>query len=387
MQKTAEPNGETEWNRVRPVLDELMLRLSDRDREALVLRFFGGLPLAEMARRFHLTEDGARLRVNRAVDKMRRLLTRKGIHSTGAALAAALGSQTGVAAPATLTGALTSTVLRQLSAINGASATGLSFFGFLTGSKTALVIVGAAMLIGAGTVYRWAHPAHSLSPHRSIMPTGQLDQSGAPSGAAPVSKNDRRPTLSATPSGKDRPQGRGLDSAPKQDGGMAVSNADLEEGIVRIHSLANVGCATPRAAMESLLWAIVQGTKDDIAKMLVLSQSQKVQLNAVLASLPEAARAEYSEPEHLIALDAAYQGTIFPSDGVIQIVSETTKDASDVSIRFTIRGDYGAQPELPKDNLSELELVNGPSGWKAVVPNYVVTKLIGTITGSAGGKN
>jgi hypothetical protein len=166
---------------------------------------------------------------------------------------------------------------------------------------------------------------------------------------------------------------------------MTEPYVDLEQGVMRIQSLANVGGATPRAALESLLWAMAQGSKDDLANMFTLSQSQKEQLNAVLASLPEAARAEYSDPEHLLAVEAAFQGTIIPDDGVIQIVSETNTDANDVSISFSMQGDKGTPPEPSQSNLSQVELLNGPDGWKAVVPNYAVTNFIGKITGNSGG--
>jgi len=121
--------------------------------------------------------------------------------------------------------------------------------------------------------------------------------------------------------------------------------------------------------------------------MFTLSQSQKEQLNAVLASLPDASRAEYNDPEHLIAIDAAFQGTVFPADGAVQIVSETNKDGNDVSISFAIQGDKGTPSELTQGNQSQLEVLNGPGGWKVVVPNYAVTNFIGTITGNTGGKH
>ena len=156
---------------------------------------------------------------------------------------------------------------------------------------------------------------------------------------------------------------------------------------MRIQSLANVGCATPRAAVESLLWAMAQGSKDDLASMFILSQSQKEQLSAVLASLPEAARVEYSDPEHLLAVEAAYQGTIIPADGVIQIVSETNTDGNDVRISFSMQGDKGTPPELSQNNVSQVEVLNGPDGWKIVVPTYAVTNFIAKITGNSGGKH
>ena len=74
------------WQELRPVLDEAMHDLSADDREAVLLRFFEQRSLAEIGTRLGLTEDTARKRVARALDKLRAGLARRGITSTVAAL-------------------------------------------------------------------------------------------------------------------------------------------------------------------------------------------------------------------------------------------------------------------------------------------------------------
>jgi RNA polymerase sigma factor (sigma-70 family) len=79
-----------EWERIRPVLDDAMTELGETDREAVVLRFFQQRTLAEVGAALRVTEEAARKRVDRALDKLRDGLTKRGIVSTAAALTVAL---------------------------------------------------------------------------------------------------------------------------------------------------------------------------------------------------------------------------------------------------------------------------------------------------------
>lgn len=94
---------EADWDQLRPVLDEAMDELGARDREVVLLRFFAGQPFAEIGAKLQLTEDAARMRVERALDKLHALLTRRGVTSTASALGAVLTTQAVSAAPASLT--------------------------------------------------------------------------------------------------------------------------------------------------------------------------------------------------------------------------------------------------------------------------------------------
>jgi RNA polymerase sigma factor (sigma-70 family) len=110
------PTPEPEWDELQPVLDTVMHELDERDRTAVLLRYFEKRPLAEVGARLGLTEDAARMRLGRALDKLRQLLARRGITSTTAALAGLLLQQTVTAAPAGLALNIAGTALGSASA-------------------------------------------------------------------------------------------------------------------------------------------------------------------------------------------------------------------------------------------------------------------------------
>jgi hypothetical protein len=103
MQESHHSNDpEADWSRLAPVLDEAMHELAEADRIALLLRHFQQRPVAEVGARLGLGENAARMRVERALDRLRGRLAKRGITSTGSALALALGGPAVVAAPAGL---------------------------------------------------------------------------------------------------------------------------------------------------------------------------------------------------------------------------------------------------------------------------------------------
>ena len=88
------------WQRVAPLLDDAVDGLAEKDRDALVLRFFEGLPLRAVAERLAVSEDGAQKRVSRALEKLRLFFERRGRAVSSAALAAAIGANAVQSAPA-----------------------------------------------------------------------------------------------------------------------------------------------------------------------------------------------------------------------------------------------------------------------------------------------
>src|SRR4051812_6572858 len=112
-----DPDAQLDWARVRPVLDDVLGELSDSDREAILLRFFEGRDFASVGAQLSVNDNTARMRVERALDKLRALLERRGVTSTSAALATVLANQAVVAAPAGLIATVTG------AAIAGAGAT------------------------------------------------------------------------------------------------------------------------------------------------------------------------------------------------------------------------------------------------------------------------
>lgn len=145
-----DPGAAVDWDRLRPLLDDVIHGLNERDREAVLLRFFEGKALAEVAAAIRLTEEGARSRVDRALDKMQAMLTQRGITSTTAALGVALGNQVGIAAPAGLASTIIQTALSS-AATSGGAIVLPGFLHFMSTTKTIAGIACALAIVGIAT--------------------------------------------------------------------------------------------------------------------------------------------------------------------------------------------------------------------------------------------
>lgn len=103
---TAGGAASPDWNQLRPLLDAAIDELPEADRIAVILRFLEHRPFAEIAATLQVSEDAARMRTDRALDKLRPALARRGITSTSAALGAVVLAQPVISAPATLANTL-----------------------------------------------------------------------------------------------------------------------------------------------------------------------------------------------------------------------------------------------------------------------------------------
>ena len=142
IQQLSDP--EIDWSRLAPVLDRVMHELAEADRLALLLRYFEKRPFVEVGARLGLNENAARMRVDRALDRLRGHLADRGITSTASALALVLSGQAIIAAPAGLGQTVASAAL-------AAVAISIPTFGFLsvmtsTKIKVSAIVVGCALL-------------------------------------------------------------------------------------------------------------------------------------------------------------------------------------------------------------------------------------------------
>lgn len=130
---------ETNWNDLRPVIDSAMHALNGSDRAAILMRFFQARSLRELGECTGVSADAARMRVERALDKLRAELARRGITSTTAALSLMLSNQPAVALPASFAATVTGAALASLTG-GGFSAAVLLIM------KTKSVLTGVAAL-------------------------------------------------------------------------------------------------------------------------------------------------------------------------------------------------------------------------------------------------
>lgn len=112
MQSPLNEAGDDAWEQIAPLLDEAMGHLGETDRNAVVLRFFEDKTAAEVAVALKLTEAAAHKRVNRALEKLRKIFTRRGVTLTTAIIAGAVTANSVQAAPAGLAATVAATAVK-----------------------------------------------------------------------------------------------------------------------------------------------------------------------------------------------------------------------------------------------------------------------------------
>src|SRR2546423_2495814 len=93
---------EPTWDQIAPLLDQAVARLGDKDRNALALRFFENKTFAQVGEALGSSEDAAKKRVARAVERLRAMFTSHNLPLAATSLATFLAAETVKAAPATL---------------------------------------------------------------------------------------------------------------------------------------------------------------------------------------------------------------------------------------------------------------------------------------------
>jgi len=193
----SQPEPQPDWMQLSPLLDEAMHKLDNSDREAVLLRHFENCSFAQVGVKIGLTENAARMRVERALEKLHDILTKEGAALTVVVLAGLLSTNAVGAAPAHLTGKVVGAAL-------AGTATGGALAGFLSsaraGLKAKMALAGvAAVLLGvAGFVYEsrntaaaghdqdQARPATTVAVASAIIATGIANSNNVPATNAPV---------------------------------------------------------------------------------------------------------------------------------------------------------------------------------------------------------
>ena len=159
------------WERLRPVLDSAIDDLSESDRTAVILRFLEQRPFAEVGAALRVSEDAARVRTTRALDKLRDALARRGITSTASAVGALVSSQPLVSAPAGLAAAFAARSLATAAASFAAAGTTafMSLKLVTTATLTAVAAFGAGAYFGFSRDFDAPPPPPLETPRHSEL--------------------------------------------------------------------------------------------------------------------------------------------------------------------------------------------------------------------------
>jgi RNA polymerase sigma factor (sigma-70 family) len=145
------PSNEETWRQIAPLLDGAMEQLGQKDHNALVLRFFENKTFAEVGATLGASEDAAKMRVNRALEKLRKFFTKRGVSSTTAIIAGTISANSVQAAPVALAKSVTAVAIAKGAAASGSTLTlikGALKIMAWTKAKTAIVSV---VVVGMAT--------------------------------------------------------------------------------------------------------------------------------------------------------------------------------------------------------------------------------------------
>jgi hypothetical protein len=150
------------WEEIRPLLDEALTKLSPADRDALLLRYFEQRDFAGVGAALGASAEAARKRVDRALERLREQLVKRGITTTAAALGGALAAHGVETVPA---GLVISLAAGATSAAASGAGSWLSNLMLMT--KTKIAISAALCLLelfprrSSFNNKRWPRPARN----------------------------------------------------------------------------------------------------------------------------------------------------------------------------------------------------------------------------------
>lgn len=153
MQTVSNESESDAWKQIAPLLDTAIASLNETDRHAVVLRFIYGKSMKEVGAVLGGSEGAARIRLNRALEKLRKSFYKRGIVTTSEIIAGSISANAVLTAPVGL--AKTATALALAKGPVASSSTLTLIKGALkimawTKAKTAIV-TGAVLLLAVGT--------------------------------------------------------------------------------------------------------------------------------------------------------------------------------------------------------------------------------------------
>jgi len=307
MQQRDHGHPEPAWEEVRELLDESLDDLPAEDRNALLLRYFEQRSFADVGAAMGATGEAARKRVDRALDRLRDSLARRGITTTAAALGGALTAHAVQIAPAGLAATLAS------GSLAAAGAGGLSPLTFLASMKTKTLLVGTAVSAALIAPIAWQENALAKAREEHHALTRELNLPAESGSVSPDSLAERERNELARLPQEAADLRRRLEELNRQfaaAAGLAVLASEptspAQDTIdMDVASLRDAGQATPVALLETHLWATLHGDTNRLAQLMAISPEMDPRL--MEDRLTDLQNAAADGPEALLAA-SPFQG-------------------------------------------------------------------------------
>jgi RNA polymerase sigma factor (sigma-70 family) len=164
MQSLANESSHADWNQLEPLLDEAMSSLGETDRAVLALRYFENKTAAEIGQSLKLNEEAAKKRSARALEKLRKFFSKRGVALSAGAIAGAISANSVQAVPAGLAATITTAALANTTITTAAILAATKTIAMTTIQKT-LVTTAVIATAGAGV----------LAAHKNIQLQAQYE--------------------------------------------------------------------------------------------------------------------------------------------------------------------------------------------------------------------
>jgi RNA polymerase sigma factor (sigma-70 family) len=169
MQSELDAQASAGWEQLSPLLDEAMAWLGEGDRDAIVLRFFEGRSLNQVGSALGTTEEAAKKRVSRGLEKLRKFFARRGVAASAVTVAGLLAANSVQAAPTGLAKTISAVALTKGTTASASTLTlikGAMKVMAWTKMKT-VAVIGVVVILATGTtgvVIEHRHPSKEPVP-------------------------------------------------------------------------------------------------------------------------------------------------------------------------------------------------------------------------------
>jgi RNA polymerase sigma factor (sigma-70 family) len=154
------------WEQLSPILDEAMAQLRDKDRDAIVLRFFENKSLQEVGRVMGLEERAAQKRIARGLEKLRVFFTKRGMIFSAVIIAGAVSTNSVQAAPMEISMTVAVGAIKGTAATTSALPLVKGALKLMAWKKIKSALLTAALAITLATVVSlplWSHSQDVVS--------------------------------------------------------------------------------------------------------------------------------------------------------------------------------------------------------------------------------
>jgi len=301
MQTSLKENESEAWTQIAPLLDEAIAQLGEKDRDAVMLRFFKQKPLQDVGKALGINTDAAQMRVSRAVEKLRLFFLKHGVAVPAATMTAVISTNSVQAAPALLAKTVTASALTK--GATASASTLILIKGVLkvmTWTKAQAAIIGVVG-VSMATFLVMQHQAQVKLREQNESLQQQTNQM-----AQLTAENQNLSNLLAQANNSETLVKHQLNELLSQRvqiqetrepqntirpvNPTAAPTSKTDTNTLPKDSWSNVGFSTPEAALKTRGWAVLNGNREQFAKSISLTDGARKMIEDQLVQMAAASK-------------------------------------------------------------------------------------------------